>query len=289
MLQNYPKVVVSSSTPYTGVLFPAAPLYGYRRLTISEQEKILVTKVTGNSILRPNYQFPKFDQEILMKYFVWLATLSLLILGIYCGTMISVNQPVQAAMFSEGSFPSPDMHPAQLAAERGEGAYPTPCPPSRPCLAPAEQPKLQAGEGAYPTPCPPSRPCLAPAEQPKLQAGEGAYPTPCPPSRPCLAPAEQPKLQAGEGAYPTPCPPSRPCLAPAEQPNLQAGEGAYPTPCPPSRPCHTAEQPKLQAGEGAYPTPCPPSRPCVTERNSVAVLLSDGAAPAPYELPGGMN
>ena len=116
-----------------------------------------------------------------MKYFVWLATLSLLVLGIYSGTMIQVNQPVQAAMFSEGSFPSPDMHqgsPAQLATERGEGAYPTPCPPSRPCLTPAEQPKLQAGEGAYPTPCPPSRPCAIETKSMAALLGDGAAPAP---------------------------------------------------------------------------------------------------------------
>ncbi len=139
-----------------------------------------------------------------MKCFVWLATLSLLILGIYCGTMIQVNRPVQAAMFSEGSFPSPDMHqgsPAQLAAERGEGAYPTPCGP-RPCLAPSAQPKLQAGEGAYPTPCGP-RPCLAPSAQPKLQAGEGAYPTPCGP-RPCVSEVKSVVALLGDGAAPAP-------------------------------------------------------------------------------------
>jgi hypothetical protein len=90
-----------------------------------------------------------------MKYFVWLVSLSLLVLGIYCGTMVQVNQPVQAATLSEGSFPTPDMHqgsPAQLAAERGEGSYPTPaCSPSNPRCN-WGIPTLQAGEGSYPTP-----------------------------------------------------------------------------------------------------------------------------------------
>ncbi len=125
-----------------------------------------------------------------MKYFVWLASLSLLVLGIYSGTMVQVNQPVQAAMLTEGSFPTPEMHkgsPQQLAAERGEGSYPTPdCAPSpncRPFIV--DTPKLQAGEGSYPTPdCAPSpncRPFAVP--QPKAVAklelfGEGSAPAP---------------------------------------------------------------------------------------------------------------
>jgi hypothetical protein len=125
-----------------------------------------------------------------MKYFVWLASLSLLVLGIYCGTMVQVNQPVQAAMLSEGSFPTPDMHqgsPAQLAAERGEGSYPTPgCSPSNPnCrIYEQQQPKLQAGEGSYPTPgCSPSNPNCRVYETPRRMAkleflGEGSAPAP---------------------------------------------------------------------------------------------------------------
>ena len=153
-----------------------------------------------------------------MKYFVWLASLSLLVLGIYCGTMVQVNQPVQAAMLSEGSFPSPDMHqgsPSQLAAERGEGSYPTPdCPPGPNCKPFAvPQPKTVAGEGSYPTPdCPPGPNCKPFAvPQPKTVAGEGSYPTPdCPPGPNCKPFAvPQPRTVArveflGEGSAPAP-------------------------------------------------------------------------------------
>ena len=124
-----------------------------------------------------------------MKYFVWLATLSLLVVGMYCGTMVQVNQPVQAAAISEGSFPTPDMHkgsPEQLAAERGEGSYPTPgCSPQNPdCRFNEQQPKLQAGEGSYPTPgCSPQNPDCRFNEQPAHLAklgllGEGSAPAP---------------------------------------------------------------------------------------------------------------
>ena len=122
-----------------------------------------------------------------MKYFVWLATLSLLVLGMYCGAMIPMNQPVQAAAISEGSFPAPDMHkgsPENLAAQRGEGSYPTPgCSPSNPKCKPfVVEPKLQAGEGSYPTPgCSPSNPRCKPfVVEPKTIAflGEGSAPAP---------------------------------------------------------------------------------------------------------------
>ena len=121
-----------------------------------------------------------------MKHFVWLATLSLLILGIYSGTMIQGNQPLQSAMFSEGSIPNPEMHQGSpaLAAERGEGSYPTPgCSPSNPNCQPfVVEPKLQAGEGSYPTPgCSPSNPNCQPFAAPARKIamlGEGSAPAP---------------------------------------------------------------------------------------------------------------
>ncbi|HEX6880282.1 MAG TPA: hypothetical protein VF135_07955, partial [Terriglobales bacterium] len=150
-----------------------------------------------------------------MKSLVWLVTLSLLVLGIYCGSMIPAAQTAQAATLTEGSFPAPEMHkgsPEKLAAERGEGSYPTPaCGPENPRCKPfVVEPKLQAGEGSYPTPsCGPENPRCKPfVTQPKLQAGEGSYPTPgCGPENPRCKPfVKQPRTVAmlAEGAAPAP-------------------------------------------------------------------------------------
>jgi hypothetical protein len=167
-----------------------------------------------------------------MKSFVWLATLSLLVLGMYCGAVAPLHQTAQAAVLTEGSFPAPEMHkgsPEQLAAERGEGSYPTPCSPGNPRCKPAAVPTLQAGEGSYPTPCSPGNPRCKPAAVPTLQAGEGSYPTPCSPGNPRCKPAAVPTLQAGEGSYPTPCSPGNPRCKPAKA-MAYLGEGSAPAP-----------------------------------------------------------
>jgi hypothetical protein len=195
----------SNGTPRLVVPNPEYPIYRATRLTNSERENFLVTKVTKNPILRSQFT----DSQLLlqetpqMKSLVWLATLSLLVLAIYCGSTAPLHQTAQAAVLTEGSFPTPEMHkgsPEQLAAARGEGSYPTPCWPGRPCKQDEKKPVLQAGEGSYPTPCWPGRPCKLAEKKPVLQAGEGSYPTPCWPGRPC----KQAIALLGDGSAPAP-------------------------------------------------------------------------------------
>jgi len=116
-----------------------------------------------------------------MKSFVWLATLSMLVLAVFCGASAPLHQAAQAAVLTEGSFPAPEMHrdaPEQLTVARGEGSYPTPCGPRDPRCKSAEKPTLQAGEGSYPTPCGPRDPRCKGASNSIALLGDGAAPAP---------------------------------------------------------------------------------------------------------------
>ena len=108
----------------------------------------------------------------------------LLLVGVIFLVASSNAPQVKAADLSEGTYPSPALHPnaPQQAMIPGEGSYPSPaCSPQNPKCG-GTGTALIAGEGSYPSPaCSPQNPkCGGTGTSVKMIAlmGDGSAPAP---------------------------------------------------------------------------------------------------------------